>query len=353
MGTVSAKELLASLDKARNMGLVEEAFDLCGHSLMVRNLRPTEVEAVLESCKGLEDLPYVNAYQREHVARAICELDGYDLREVEFIDDEEPDPKKQGSMKRVRIERHKWLNERVVITWSPEAIFTVYRKIGECSLKADKKAKEGVTFLTEDETPEARYRRVLGELKEAEDDVPEMLLDKTLEEFGLMRKSTADEIKAAQDKLNKLRDEELAAEKAAAEAKEAEEAQPLSPVAVAMAARKPLNQVEEAPPPERMVPRQVQPPPQVVPAQSVAAVAPSPRAAQLAALEADADSVGVLADQMLGQVPYSLQKPSEVAELGGSAPVIDREAAARAAASIIDQPPAAGINPRFRPPPRG
>lgn len=351
MGTVSAKELLASLGKARDMGLVEEPFDLCGHALVVRNLRPMEVEAVLEACKGLEDLQYVNTYQREHVARAICELDGYDLREVEFIDDEEPDPKKQGQKKPVRIERHRWIGDKVISTWGPEVIFTAYRKIGECTVKADKKAKEGVTFMVEDETPEAKYRRLLGELKEVEDEMPETLLDKTLEDFGLMRKSTADEIKAAQEKLNRLRDEELAAEKAAQEAKEAE-APVISPVAAAMAARKPLNQVEEAAPPERTVPVPVQPPPQVVPAQSATA-SPSARAAQLAALEADADVTGALADQMLGQGPYALQRPAEVAELGGSRPTLDKEAAAREAAKIIDQPPAAGINPRFRPPPRG
>lgn len=349
MGMVSAKELLASLDKARNMGLVEESFDLCGHSLVVRNLRPVEIEAVLLGCKGLEDLQYINTYQREHVARGIVELDGFDLREIDFIDDEEPDPKNKGAMKRTRVERYKWLDEKIVVTWSQEAIFTAYRKIGDCTQLADKQAKNGVTFLTSDETSEEKFRRILGELKEAEEEVPAQLLDKTLEEFGLVRRSTIEELNAAEEKLSRLRREEEAAEKAAEEVA-VEPEPPISPVAVAMAKRKPLNQVEEAPPPERVVPKPVQAPPQVVP---VRAPMPS-RAAELAALEGDADVAGALSDQMVGQhKAYSLQKPGEVAELGGSQPILDREAAAREAASIIDRPPAAGINPRFRPPARG
>jgi len=343
MGTVSAKDLTASLDKAKNMGLVEEGFDLCGHHMVVRNLRPTEVEAVLEACKGLEDLPYVNAYQREHVSRAIVELDGFDLRETDFIDDEEPDPKKSGTMKRVRIERHKWLADKLVFSWGQEVIFTIYRKIGDCSIKADKEAKLGVVFLTPDETAEDKYRRLLGDLKEIEDDVPATLLDKTLDEFGLMRKSTAAELEAAQEKLSTLKQEEDA--KAREEAPPEEEPlPPISPVAQAMANRKPLNQPEEAAPPERVVPQERPKPFVQAPAVT------SARTAQLAALEGDADVVGVLTDQMLGAQPKLPVKPQEVAELGGSRPIIDPARAAQAVASIIDQPPPAGINPRFRSP---
>jgi len=349
MGTVSARDLLASLDKTRDMGLVEETFDICGHNMVVRNLRPTEVEAVLESCKGLEDLPYVNAYQREHVIRAIVELDGYDLREVEFIDDEEPDPKKPGQMRRVRVERHKWLSDKVVRTWGQEVIFIVYRKIGDCTTKADKVTQEGVIFMVPDEQPEATYRRILGELKEAEDNVPPTLIDKTLTEFGYIRKSTADELKAAEDRLAQLRVDEEAKE--AAEAKAAEAAsQPISPVAQAMANRKPLNQSEEVPPPERVVVTPAQAPRQVVPAQPQGAAVPS-RASQLAALEADADLVGAL-DVAVAGPSGVLPRAGEVAELGGSSPRPDAALDARQAASIIDQPPPAGINPKFRPPQR-
>ena len=350
MGSISARDLLASLGKARDMGLVEETFDVCGHNLVVRNLRPPEIEAVLEACKGLEDLGYVNAYQREHVARAVCELDGFDLRDTDFIDDEEHDPKKQGQMRRVRVERHKWLSDKLIQTWSQEVIFTVYRKIGDCSTRADKQAKDGVVFLSGDEVPEEKYRRILGDLREAEDEMPETLIDKTLEEFGLVRRSTMEELKAAEDRLARLRQDEeakaKAEETAKAEAEEAAKPPPepeISPVAKAMAARKPLNQLDEAPPPERPVLQPVTPPPQSVP---VTSQTPG-RAAQLAALEASADMVGAMEGH--ANLP---PRPGEVAELGGRAPRIDPEQAAREAASIIDQPPPAGINPRFRPPPR-
>lgn len=348
MSAVSAKDLLASLGRARDMGLVEEAFDLCGHSLVVRNLRPLEIEAVLYACKGMEDLSYVHAYQREHIARGICEIDGFDLREVEFIDDEEPDPKRQGQMRKVRVERHKWIAANLIATWSSEAVLSAYRKIGDCTMRAEKLSKEGITFLADDESNEDKYRKLLGEIKELEEDMPPTLIDRTLEEFGYARRSTLEELKAADERLNRLREEESNSEASPEAPPEPEpqpepEPEPPSPVAQAkdiMAKRKPLNQ-EEAPPPE--LPRQAP----VVPVQPVIpARAPvSSRAAQLAALEADADMMGLMGEQA---PPQGVQRPTEVAELTANRPRVDPQQVA----GLIDPPPPAGINPRFRPPPR-
>jgi len=354
MGTVSAKDLFASLERARNMGLVEEKFDLCGHALVVRNLRPNEIEAVLESCKGLEDLAYFNTYQREHVARGLCELDGFDLRAVDFIDDEEPDPKKPGQVKKVRVECHRWIADKFLTSWGPEVILIAYRKIGDCTAMADKQAKDGVTFIQPDETPEQKYRRILGELKEAEDDMPDQLLDRTLEEFGFARKSTLDELKAADERLNKIRDQEIAAEKAAQEAQDAaEKAAPAPPPPVVpngrdlLANRRPMNR-EEAPPPEVSTPlRPVQPPGTTV----TRPEGPSSRAAELAAIEGDADSVGILAAGPASPKPAEAFRMTDTAVLGHRANH-DPEQQAAEARSIIDPPVQGGINPRFRPPSR-
>lgn len=353
MGTVSAKDLRASLEKARNMGLVEETFDLCGHALVVRNLRPGEIEAVIEACKGLEDLAYFNAYQREHIARGLCEIDGFDLRDVDFIDDEEPDPKNKGQVRKVRIERHKWIAEQFLASWGADPILMAYRKIGDCTTQAEKLSKEGITFLQPDETPEQKYRRVLGELKEIEEEIPDQLLDRTLEEFGLVRRSTLDELRAADERLNKVRDAEIAAQKAAEEAaKAAEEAAQKAAGATAkaneiMAKRTPLNQ--SGPPPEATPLQPVQPPAAPV----VRPGAPSSRAAELQALEADADGVGVLAAGPVGPKPAEAFRMSETATLGGPVrPTTDPEQQAAEARSIIEQPPRGGINPKFRPPPK-
>ena len=250
----------------------------------------------------------------------------------------------ESQMRRVRIECHKWLSDKLVRTWGQEVIFIVYRKIGDCTIKADKLTQEGVSFLVADEQPEATYRRILGELKEAEDNVPPLLIDQTLAEFGYIRKSTADELKAAEDRLAQLRQDEESAAAAAAAEEAASEIPPISPVAQAMAKRTPLNQSVEAPPPERVV---VTPPPearQVSPAQSQGTV--SARASALAALEADADLVGAL-DASMPAAAHPRPEP-QVMELGGSQARLDPSGAA----SIIDQPPPAGINPKFRPPSR-
>lgn len=349
MGTISAKDLRASLEKARDMGLVEEKFDLCGHALVVRNLRPGEIEAVIEACKGLEDLAYFNAYQREHIARGLCEIDGCDLRDVDFIDDEEPDPKNKGQVRKIRVERHKWIAEQFLASWGADPILMVYRKIGDCTTQAEKRSKEGVTFLLPDETPEQKYRRILGELKEAEDEVPGQLLDRTLEEFGLVRRSTLDELRAADERLNKIRDAEIEAQKAAEEARAAEEAATARASAKAadiMANRKPLNQ-GAAPPPEATSLQPVQPPAAPI----MRPEAPSSRAAELQALEADADGVGVLAAGPLGPKPAEAFRMSETATLGGPVrPPADPERQAAEARSIIEQPVRGGINPKFRPP---
>ena len=88
MGTLSARTLRESLQKARNIGIVEERlqlFDEC--EVVVRNLRPDEYEAIHAECKELEEIAYLYGFQFGHVKRAIVELNGQDLRGVEYVED--------------------------------------------------------------------------------------------------------------------------------------------------------------------------------------------------------------------------------------------------------------------------
>src|SRR5580698_9713551 len=115
MGT-SGKKLLAALEKARGVGIVEETFTVDDCEITLRSLRPDEYEEVLAECKELDDLPYVNAFQKGHIVRSIVGVNGSDLHDVDFVEDEVVDPKTK-QVKSIKVELHAWLRKNVVDTW--------------------------------------------------------------------------------------------------------------------------------------------------------------------------------------------------------------------------------------------
>lgn len=363
MSILSARTLRDSLQKAKGVGLVEERFTVGDCEVVVRNLRPDHYEDILADCKGLDDVGYLNAFQIGHVSRAIIELNGQDFRDVEFVDDEEPDPKKPGQMKPVKLLLHRWLEVNVLSTWSKEAVYVAYRKVGDVVEKAEKQSKEGIQFLVSDETPEEKFRRVAGEMMELRDEVPPAIVERVLDDHGLMLKTTAEEAKMAMEAANVLAREQIAKEKAEAAAVEPPEPEPPAPVPDIMRTRQPLNtaprdiQRPDAPPPQNIVPAVRQQP--VLPADAVAAHAiqgpavigsAAARAAQMAALEMDADQVGALDGEPQQQVAYNLAtgQMSQVPMLEHK----QEQSDPKQAATIIDQPPRVGLNPHFRSPRR-
>lgn len=195
MRTLSAKKL--SLEKARHLGIYEEAVTIGDCELFLRNLRPDEYEKALADCSELEELAFVNAFQKAHVCRAICQVNGVDLRDVDYIEDEETDPK-TNKTKTVRVERHEYLRKHLVETWSKEVIFVAYRKFGEVVAEAEKKAKDGIQFRIAEESPEEKYRRLLGDLKEVEQELPEELSERILEEAGYLLRRSVDVARLAE-----------------------------------------------------------------------------------------------------------------------------------------------------------
>ncbi len=185
MRTLSAKKL--SLEKARDLGIYEEPLTLGDCELVLRNLRPDEYEQVLTECAELDQLEYVNVFQKAHVSRSICSINGIDLRDVDFIEDEEPEPK-TGRMRNVKVELHAYLRKNVVDTWAKEVLFVAYRKFGDVVAEAERKSRDGIVFRTADETPEEKYRRLLGDMKEAEAEVPQELVERILDDAGYMVK---------------------------------------------------------------------------------------------------------------------------------------------------------------------
>lgn len=357
MGTLSARNLTQALSQARNVGLVEEPFVVADTSLVVRNLRPDEYDSIYKECQGLQDVEYMNTWQLGHVCRAIVEINGVDLRDTQFVEDEVPDEKRPGKTRTLKLELHDFLRKNVCSTWGREVLFIVYRKVADAVEAAEKKSQEGITFRIADESAEDKFRRLIAEAKEVENDVPERLRDGILAEHGYTRRSTIEEYQKAEEKLSSVAETPVAetpvVEEPPVEEPHVEPPQAGPPSAERLAhllrTRVPMNQqpAEEAMPMPQTTPIQPQ-----ITAQPQAGPPPTPsatqaslsgRAAEYAALETSADSVGVLSGAPL---PV---KATEVPELRlGSNPKMDPQAAI----GIIDTMPQGGINPRFRPPSR-
>lgn len=350
MGTLSARNLTQALSQARNIGLVEEPFVVSGVSVIVRNLRPDQYESIFKECQNLADVEYLNAWQLGHVSRAICEVNGVDFRDVKIVEDEESDPKRPGQVRTVKVELHTWLLKNLLSTWSRETLYICYRKVADAIEAGEKLAQDGITFRTADETPEDKYRRLIGELKEIEDEVPEKVMDGILRDNGFVRRATVDEIEAVQSKLAQVPKaeeppvvEEPPVAETPPEPPPAPKAAPAPPSADRIAQllrnrvplNQPLNPIVAAPEPAPVVLPEPQQPVQQPPVLRG-------RSAELAAIEGqmgemEAPPVGAINLQPQGQVP-------EV-RLGAGTRV-DPDAAK----AIIDTPPVGGINPRFRPP---
>lgn len=367
MGTVDGKKLRDALTKAKNIGLVEDTFTIGDCEVTLRSLRPDEYAAVLQESNGLNDVEYLHTYQRGHLARSIVAINGLDLHDVQFVDDEEPDPKRPDKMRTVKLELPAYLTKNVLSTWGKEAVYTAYRKFGDVVELAERKAKEGITFLLPEETDEERYRRLLLEAKEAEESLPNTLVDRILDELGLMRKSTADEIKTAMEKAD-----ELAREQAAA----TPEPEP-TPEAPAVAAPEPQTPVP-VPAASVPIPRQARPvdPHQTLQQAIAARQAASPdavgqavvqapqidpaavkRSAAIAALEANGAVPETPIAAPRRELPTTLpgsQGPIEVLQQVQEPVEITKQERfdPTAATAILDKPAAGGINPRFRPPTR-
>jgi hypothetical protein len=368
MSTLAAKQLNEALAKAKDIGLVEESFTIEDCEITLRNLRPEEYTAAVEACDGLDGVTYMLVYQKEHLARSIVEINGMDLRKTKYIEEQEPDPKDPVKLRTVKTELHTYLLKNVVSTWGKEALYVAYRKFSDVLELAERKAKEGVEFLLADESDEEKYRRLLLEAKESASDLPDSLVDHILEEHGLMRKTTAEEVKAAMERTDKMAREDAETVPETPEAKETEDVEeaPKEPEVKATVSeeepeikeaipeeivRQPLNQAPGKQPPKdpHQTLQQVIEARRKAPVQSDQKEGDSKnisRAAEIAALESDA-GIGVEEKLPSGkEIPVQQSPKSEVAELRKQQKPVDP----KQVAAILDQPPVSGINPRFKPP---
>jgi hypothetical protein len=339
MAVLQAKKLKASLEKARGVGRAEEPVTIDGCPIVLRSLSADDYEAIAAESKDLEEIAYLHAFQIGHVARAIVEIDGVDLRDVNFVEVEEELP--DGTSKSVKLERQAWIRDHFLKTWSREAIFSAWRKLAEVLVQAEEKAKEGIKFTIAEETAEDKFRRILGEMIESTEELPNDLVAKILDEQGLMLKSSKEELETARDKLAGIGEVQTSEEAPSP-------AEPATPVVQnaesLMKSRVPMNQgaVEVPTPPPQTVVASATRPAQVpaairdaaVPTQSLS------RAAQIAALESGlGDAPGVTGTPPASKV--------EAVEIRRQAPGDEK-----GVRSILDRPPSAGLNPRYSPPRR-
>lgn len=393
MATLKSKKLHEALKKARNVGRAEESVVVDGCSLVLRSLAPKDYESIVGETEELEGIEYFQGYQMGHVCRSIVEIEGVDLREVDFVEDDVPSghyvisaacskskaeeakeallglginlavvpPDGSEGDRTVLVERHEWVRQRAS-TWSREAIGVLYRKFADVVTEGERRAREKVEFRVADETDEDKFRRLLGEMKEASGSLPQDLTQKILGDAGYMPKSTPAELEEAT-----RRAREFAIEQARLKDEAAEEA-PLVPVVVAsppaptyspplppevptpttpqdlqqelmerLRNRVPMNRAAmQVPVPSSDL---VQPSPAGVPPQIQSAMAES-RAAQIAALEGNVDP------QLVAHEPQVFPPQRETPELSRHIPQID----GKGVKTIIDQRPVVGLNPRFRRP---
>lgn len=409
MATLQAKRIKDALQKVRRVGRIEEAVNIAGCDLVLQNLDPDEFEASLRETQGLEDVAFANAYQMEQVCRAIIEIDGQDLREADLIEDEVPAgsfvlelvmPNKAAAeavaaklreqklnatvmevdpsvTKTVKFERARWLRDNILKTWGREALTVAWRKFSEVLIKADEKAKTGVHFLIPDETAEEKYRRLLNDMREAEDELPNDLIHKLLDDAGLLKKAHREELDAVDARMSKVQEDKPAEAQQSPAAPVQKPATPPQPtpapvthtppgeppeaVRQAMEARQPMNQTaaEVPTPPRGAVPvsaaPRVQVPAQIRQAamQNTQGIASAQqegsgittrragRANEIAALEGQLDP-SLADDQAQVAAP---SRGAEVPELSHKGQGVDE----RGLKSIIDRPPVAGVNRKFQP----
>jgi hypothetical protein len=372
MATLSAKKITEALKKAQKIGRAEEPLTIDGCSFVLQSLRPDEYAVIHETLEEIpEGIGYLNAFKREHLCRSICEFNEVDLRDIDFVevDVEIVDEKtKKPVVKTVKVETYAFVRDYILGSWAREAIDVAFRKFNDAVAKAEKIASEGITFVVPDESVEDKYRRLLAEAKDIEGHVPVDLSVKIREELGYLTTPTQVELEAANEKLSKIG--ELQPEPTQEVAPEAapeptSEAAPTAATPKARAAQrapvvaKPLPQEDQPTPDEIMQARQPlnQRPVEVpvpTPAMQANPVIPANQAvlkksAQIAAMEGESSLDPPLVQggtQIVAVVPGADRADRTPMELSRPLERVNPSEAER----IFEQPPTAGINPRFRKP---
>lgn len=336
MSSMKASRLKAILEKARNAGQVEEPVTIAGLDLVLTSLTAQTQATIHDELKDVPESAYAVEYQIEHVCRSIVEVDGISLREADYV---EVDGEAGGPS--VKLERHQWLRDNVVSTWSYDMVQVAFRKVLDAIASATQLANAGVQFKVEAESDEEKFRRLLGDLKEAGAELPIDMREVILREEGLL-------VAASKAELEDL------GERAKTWAQPEPEPAPAAEEPSAPPARAPqqLDAVEEE---EELRDPSSAPPAPVAPSQRVPLNQTPIRDPMPVNLP---DQQAVTANRRPGAPPpdqvHDLSKRTSrfaaIEALDDDAPVVlqpeprvDRDGVQ----TIVDKPPVVGVNPKF------
>ncbi len=360
MATFKAKKFREALKKAKNVGRAEDSVTIDGCTIVLQSLTPEMHDDIRAETEDAEDGIFNLGFQLATVCRAIVEIEGQDLRNVEVVEDDVPAgnyvltmsipnevkaltlrdqlqsqgvsvnliPPSAGTDERtILMERHEWIRQQLS-TWSREAINVAFRKSLDVLAMGEARANQDVKFTYVGETNEEKYRRLLTELKEVEGSLPEDLVVNTLGEVGYLLKTSTDELQRVASQLNSIETQQPTTTQKPVKTSEFTVASdPPAPIQISsnpertdplLQDRVPMNQP-------------AQPAPVRVPTQLRNEPMSELRAARLAEME------GV---EELYKNAQSLQEPTVLSH--NQQGINGAEVAA-----IIDQPPPSGINPKF------
>lgn len=352
MAVLQVAKIQGLLQKALKVGYVEEGTAIAGVPLVISSLRPEDFIKIHEETKELEDIAYVNAYREEHLCRAIVEIAGVNLRDVDIVEVEGID--QDGKVVIKKVERHAFMKDHILRTWSrdaQDAAFTFFNQVAD---KSEKLSSAGVQVDTAGETDEEKYRRLLSELKEVEGHLPMDLSARLLSENGYSKWTTSQDFEAATQILDQTpaqpldREEELPPPPAPAPAPPPPPPRP-APVAPPPAPQvqrsAPPPTMQEAPPSFRMAT-----PEDLMRARKplTASLAPEPaQPLQPAEKMRLTRSQQIALEEGLSEEEVAAMAPPRDLPTLQPTPTLDPGSLG----SILDAPPRSSVNSRFRPPP--
>lgn len=228
MTTLHVSKLQTVLQTAVRAGHHEESATIAGQDLVFCSLEPDVYGEIMQEVDDLPEMEYVPAYQKEHVCRSIVEINGQDLRGVDFIEEEVEGS--DGKPSTIKVETHQWLDDNVVKTWSREMVYVAFRKVMDAVAGAAERSNEGVSFRIESEPDEDKLHRLLGDVAAVSVELPDDMREAIFKEHGLLEATSKEELESINEQAKKWAAAEAAAlEQLETEASTAEQQTPRQP----------------------------------------------------------------------------------------------------------------------------
>lgn len=189
---VQQRNLESSIKSAFQIGVEEsEPFTVLGVQFVIRNLaEPEWADAISFEADELTDFQATSMLRYRLLAKALQEVNGFSLRELSSV---EMDTTEEGEEPQV-VEKETYLIQHLFPTWIGEVHEIVYAKFLDHSRWVESRAKDGIKFFTPQETPEQKFRALLTEARDLQNNIPYDLAKKILEDTGFVEIKVEGEI---------------------------------------------------------------------------------------------------------------------------------------------------------------